>query len=68
MNANRKDADLWMRVWEKVNGHQEQGFRLRLAWVKDHTTAKEKAQMTQQNKQTALANDEADELAKDGAS
>ena len=39
-----------------------------MAWVKAHSTAKETAQMTQQNERIALASDKADELAKGGAS
>ena len=32
MNANHKDADLWIQV-----RHKEQDLRLRVAWVKGHT-------------------------------
>ena len=62
ISANHKDADLWIQVWDK-----EQELRLGVAWVKAHTSAKEKAQLTQQKKQFAMANDEADELANGGA-
>ena len=65
--ANTTDADLWIQVWDKVNGHREQDLRLGVAWEKAHTSAKEKAQMTQESKQTAMAHEKADELAEGGA-
>ena len=67
MSANHKDADLWIQVWDKVDEHKEQDLGFRVVWVKAHTSAKEKAKMTQQNGQIAVANDEANELAKGGA-
>ena len=49
------------------NLHEEQDIRLRVAWVKMHTRANEKAQMTHQNKQIAVTNGKTDELAGGGA-
>ena len=62
ISANHKDADLWIQVWDK-----EQDLRLRVAWVKAPTSAKEKARLTQQKKQIAMANDGTDEHADGGA-
>ena len=30
INANHEDADLWIKVWVKVDGHKEQHLRLRV--------------------------------------
>ena len=67
ISANHKDADLWIQVWVKVNVHKEQDLGFRIVRVKAHNSAKEKAKMTQQDGQIAMANDKADELAKGGA-
>ena len=63
MNANHKNADLWIQVRDKVNAHHEQNLRHRVAWVRPHTTAREKAHMRQKNEQMAMVNDKADDLA-----
>ena len=63
IHANHDDADLWIKVWVKVDGHKEQDRRLGVVWVKAHTSAKEEAQMAQQDTQIAMANDKAEERA-----
>ena len=57
----------WIQVWDMARGHKEQDLRLWVAWFKAHTSATEKAQMTQQNKQLAMTNNKVDELAKGSA-
>ena len=57
-----EQAGLDLRVWEWVNEHKEEDFRVGAAWVQAHTSAKEKAQMTLQNRQVAVANDKANEI------
>ena len=44
--ANHKDADLWIQVWDKVNDHNEQYLRLRVAWFNAHTSTKGQPQRT----------------------
>ena len=67
--ATERGVDV--RVPEMYSGsrgaHKEQDFRLRVAWVRAHISAKSKAQMMQRNVQIAVAIDKADELAKGGA-
>ena len=64
--VSHKDAHLWIQDWDQVNAHKEQD-RLTAAWVKAHTSGMKKAQMAQQKRQIATANDQADELVQSGA-
>lgn len=66
VSTNHKDADLWMGIWWKVNEHNGQGLRVKVVWITARTTAKEKAQMTQQNNQIAVCNGTAEEIAHTG--
>ena len=54
-------------VWKKINEVTEKGIWVNVVWVKAHTTDKEKAEMSPENRQIASANDKGDELAKSGA-
>ena len=51
---------VWIRVWDKINEHTDQGLGLQVAWVEAHTTDKDKAQMTRENRQIALATEMAE--------
>ena len=66
ISVSDKDGYLWIQDWDKVNAHKAQD-RLPAAWVKPHTSAMKKAQMTQQQRQVATADDQADELVQGGA-
>ena len=66
ISVSDNDGYLWIQDWDKVNAHEEQD-RLTVAWVKPHTSAMKKAQMTQQEWQIATADDQADELFQGGA-
>ena len=67
VSTNHKDADLWMGIRWNVNEHSGQTLRVKVVWITARTTAKEKAQMTQQNNQIAFANDTAEDIAVTGA-
>ena len=66
ISVSDKDGYLWIQDWDQVNARKEQD-RLTVAWVKAHTSGMKKAQVTQQKRQIATANDQADELVQGGA-
>ena len=39
-SANYNDADSRVRVWWEINYHIEQDLKLKVAWVRTHTTAR----------------------------
>ena len=63
VGTSHTDADLRIQVWDQVNGHKEQHLKFRVVSVKAHSTAKVKAQKTQQ---IGTVNDKTEELAKAG--
>ena len=66
ITAGHIDADLWVLVWSKVGECIEEGFNMKVAWTKAHTTLQENTITTPENRQVAWANEKADELAKTG--
>ena len=63
VGTSHTDADFRIQVWDQVNGHKEQHLKFRVVSVKAHSTAKVKAQKTQQ---IGTVNDKTEELAKAG--
>ena len=67
IGPKHNEADWWMRILEILHEIREVKWNLQVKWLIDHTTEKQRKNMTKHERYVTFGNDQADELAKKSA-
>ena len=62
MCANDNDAEVWVQVWSRTHEDIDINWDRGAVWIQAHSTKEQKEFMSCRNRQSASANDNADEL------